>query len=120
MNGEDRIATHGVVAVAGVGEKSRKSRPARRADPAREGQDARALRPRDAGVRGASKLNAVLRAQWADALLFRRIATVELDAPVSASVDELRWTGPADSAALVDLCGPDIARRAEGLAERRR
>jgi 5'-3' exonuclease len=74
----------------------------------------------DAGIRGASKLNAVLRAQWADALLFRRIATVELDAPVSDSVDELRWTGPADSAALTELCGPDVVRRAEGLAERRR
>ncbi len=43
----------------------------------------------DAGIRGASKLNAVLRDRWAEALLFRRIATVEVDAPVSASVDDL-------------------------------
>jgi 5'-3' exonuclease len=73
----------------------------------------------DAGVRGASKLNLVLREQWADALLFRRIATVELDAPVAETVDELRWTGPNDTAQLAALCGDEIVRRAERLAERR-
>ena len=44
----------------------------------------------DAGVRSASTLNAVLRERWAEALLFRRIATVEVDAPVSTSVDDLK------------------------------
>ena len=58
----------------------------------------------DAGVRGAAKLNATLRADFALALLFRRIATVELDAPVSSGVDELRWTGPPDEAAFAALC----------------
>jgi 5'-3' exonuclease len=58
----------------------------------------------DAGVRGAAKLNATLRDQYELALLFRRIATVDLDAPVSETVDELRWTGPADPAAFAGLC----------------
>lgn len=58
----------------------------------------------DAGVRGAAKLNATLRDQYELALLFRRIATVDLDAPVSETVDELRWTGPADAAAFAGLC----------------
>ena len=51
----------------------------------------------DSGVRSAAKLNATLREQFELALLFRRIATVETDAPVSGSVDELRWTGPPDA-----------------------
>lgn len=72
----------------------------------------------DAGVRGAAKLNATLREQFELALLFRRIATVETDAPVSATVDELRWTGPPDPAAFASLCaelGADrlVARAAE-------
>lgn len=45
-------------------------------------------------VRGAAKLAATLRDHFEDALLFRRIATVDLDAPVSASVDDMVWTGP--------------------------
>jgi 5'-3' exonuclease len=65
----------------------------------------------DSGVRGAAKLNAVLRDQFDLALLFRRIATVETDAPVSATVDELRWTGPADPAAFRALCERLEARR---------
>ena len=45
------------------------------------------------GLRGAPKLSATLQAQFEDALLFRRIATVERDVPVG-TVDEWRWTGP--------------------------
>ena len=69
----------------------------------------------DAGVRAASKLNATLREQFDLALLFRRIATVEVDAPVSDSVDELLWTGPTDPAALAAV-SPTLAARAERLA----
>jgi 5'-3' exonuclease len=65
----------------------------------------------DSGVRGAAKLNAVLREQFELALLFRRIATVETDAPVSATVDELAWSGPADPAAFQALCERLDARR---------
>jgi 5'-3' exonuclease len=77
----------------------------------------------DAGVRAASKLNATLREEFELALLFRRIATVELDAPVSESVDELRWTGPPDPATFAALCeklgAPRLAERAARLAEGR-
>ena len=48
----------------------------------------------DVEVRGAAKLAAALRNGFEDALLFRRIATVELGAPVSANVDEMEWRGP--------------------------
>jgi 5'-3' exonuclease len=68
----------------------------------------------NAGVRSAAKLNAVLRDQFELALLFRRIATVETDAPVSASVDEMRWTGPADAAAFQALCERFDAQRLAG------
>jgi 5'-3' exonuclease len=73
----------------------------------------------DAGVRGATKLNATLRDHFDLALLFRRIATVELDAPVSSTVDELVWTGPPDPAAFAELCirlgAPGLVSRAERL-----
>jgi 5'-3' exonuclease len=75
----------------------------------------------DAGVRAATKLNATLREQFELALLFRRIATVEPDAPVSATVDELRWTGPPDPKAFAELCTslgtPGLVNRASRLAE---
>jgi 5'-3' exonuclease len=78
----------------------------------------------DAGVRGAAKLNAVLREQFDLALLFRRIATIETDAPVSATVDELRWTGPPDPAAFDAWCrqlgAPHLIPRTESLAATRR
>jgi 5'-3' exonuclease len=77
----------------------------------------------DAGVRGAAKLNAVLREQFDLALLFRRIATIETDAPVSATVDELRWTGPPDAAAFDAWCrqlgAPALVARTEKLAATR-
>ena len=46
-------------------------------------------------VRGAGKLALTLREHFEDALLFRRIATVDLDAPVSESVDDMIWKGPS-------------------------
>jgi 5'-3' exonuclease len=48
----------------------------------------------DVQVRGAPKLAAALRDRFEEALLYRRIATVELGAPVSATVDEMLWRGP--------------------------
>ncbi len=50
----------------------------------------------DVTVRGAAKLAATLRDHMDDALLFRRLATLDIKAPVSAGVDELAWNGPAD------------------------
>lgn len=71
-------------------------------------------------VRSAAKLQATLRTHFDEAVLFRRIATIERDAPVMADVEELRWTGPTPEFAV--LCdrieGPGLARRAERLAAR--
>ncbi|HVH21115.1 MAG TPA: 5'-3' exonuclease H3TH domain-containing protein [Pseudonocardia sp.] len=76
----------------------------------------------DIAVRGAVKLGATLREQFDDALLFRRIATVVPEAPVSTNVDEIRWTGPADPAEFAKLCetidAPALPARAEKLAAR--
>jgi 5'-3' exonuclease len=69
----------------------------------------------DANVRGASKLSLTLRERWADALLFRRIATVERDCDVG-HVDEWAWGGPDDLDLLASLCGEAVARRAADLA----
>jgi len=72
----------------------------------------------DAGVRAASKLNATLREEFELALLFRRIATVELDAPVSDTVDELRWTGPPDPDAFAEMARAIDATALVGRVER--
>jgi len=48
----------------------------------------------DVGIRGAGKLAEALFASWDDAMLFRRLATLRVDAPVFESVEELRWKGP--------------------------
>lgn len=68
-------------------------------------------------VRGAAKLAMTLRDNIEDALLFRRIATVDLDAPVSATVDEMIWRGPG--AGFDERCaeiGADrVAKRAHEL-----
>jgi len=49
----------------------------------------------DITVRGGAKLCATLAEQLEDALLFRRIATLELDVEVGSPAD-WRWSGPAD------------------------
>jgi 5'-3' exonuclease len=64
-------------------------------------------------LRNAGRLALALQEQFDDALLFRRIATVEADEPVLGSVDELLWTGPKpEFVALCERIG------AVGLAER--
>ena len=55
----------------------------------------------DITIRGGAKLAATLAENLELALLFRRIATLELDAPVSREVDDLHWTGPRDDFAQV-------------------
>lgn len=73
----------------------------------------------DIKVRGAKKLAATLAAQRDDALLFRRIATIDYAAPVMANVDELRWTGPTDDFARAAqwLRSPGLVQKIERLAE---
>jgi 5'-3' exonuclease len=55
---------------------------------------------------------------WDDALLFRTLATLRLDAPVFNAVEELRWKGP--QAGFEDRCRrmnvPDLLRRAAAAA----
>jgi 5'-3' exonuclease len=72
------------------------------------------------GLRGAAKLSHALRADFELALLFRRIATIELDVEVG-TVDDWRWTGPTPEftewAARLDE--PRLAERAAALARSR-
>ena len=45
-------------------------------------------------VRSPASLNAVLRAQWSEAMLYRRLATLRTDAPLPQhDPEELRWRG---------------------------
>ncbi len=76
----------------------------------------------DITVRGGAKLAATLAEHLDEALLFRRIATLDLDAPTIDSVEELRWVGPTDtlSAVAERLDAPDLVTRAEALAAKRR
>ncbi len=75
----------------------------------------------DVAVRGAAKLATTLADERDKAMLFKRLATVRTDAPVSETVDELRWVGPAPGfAALCDDIGAaDLAKRADALADAR-
>jgi 5'-3' exonuclease len=72
------------------------------------------------GLRGVEKLSRSLRDNFAEALLFKRIATVELDVDVGA-VDDWEWAGPterfaeaatvAGAAELVDRAHNALRRR---------
>ena len=72
-------------------------------------------------VRGGAKLAKTLADNRDLALLFRRIATIELDAPVGESIDELEWTGPepgfTELAESIDATS--ALRRLTALAESR-
>jgi hypothetical protein len=66
-------------------------------------------------VRSPAVLNATLRAQWQDALLFRRLATLRTDAPLpQRHADEMLWRGarrPAFTALCEELGQPRLAER---------
>ena len=49
--------------------------------------------PWDVKVRGASALQSILAGEFDNALLYRRLATLRLDAPIGASPSDLRWDG---------------------------
>ena len=72
-------------------------------------------------LRGAGKLAATLREYRPQAFLFRQLATLRTDAPVFASVDELRWTGPGPDFAEVAaaLGSSSLHARAMAIAEKR-
>jgi len=75
----------------------------------------------DIPVRGGAKLAARLAEDMDLALLFRRIATLETDAPTSDSVDDVRWLGPTTG--FAELCrqvdADDLVPRIEQLAQTR-
>ena len=54
-------------------------------------------------IRRAQRLSESLFAAWDDAVLFRTLATLRLDVPVFASVDELRWREPLPE--FENMCG---------------
>jgi 5'-3' exonuclease len=74
----------------------------------------------DVAVRGGAKLALTLHDDFDLALLFRRIATIETDAPTIAEVRELRWAGPGPGLAAMaeQLEAPGLVARAERLASR--
>jgi 5'-3' exonuclease len=76
----------------------------------------------DVAVRGAERLATTLVEQREQALLFRELATLRLDAPLAADVDALRWTGPrADFAVWAAKLGaPVLLERATALATSRK
>jgi 5'-3' exonuclease len=69
----------------------------------------------------AGRLAKSLRENYGEALLFRRLATLETDEPVLTSVDDLEWRGPEpeflDLAGRIDATG--LAERAAKLARKR-
>jgi len=75
----------------------------------------------DVKVRGAQKLAATLRENYEDALLFRRIATVETDVPDLGTVDDMEWSGPSpDFEAFCEtIDGQRLATKAAKLAANR-
>ena len=73
----------------------------------------------DITVRGGAKLARTLADHLDEALLFRRIATLEREAPTVSSVDELAWRGPSadlDAVARV-LDAGDLQGRIAKLAK---
>lgn len=73
----------------------------------------------DITVRGGAKLAKTLADNMEDALLYRRLAVLDTEAPTIASVDELQWKGPSDDleavVGLLDVA--DLRSRTAKLAE---
>ena len=63
----------------------------------------------DVSVRSGPKLATVLADQWDDAILFRHLATLRVDAEVFDTVDTLAWKGPRPE--FESLCASIGARR---------
>jgi 5'-3' exonuclease len=79
--------------------------------------------PKDAAqwspsIRNSKKLAATLFDAWDDALLFRKLATLRLDAPTFDKLDDLRWRGatPSFEAVATRMNAPQLFRRATTAA----
>ncbi|HEY9786551.1 MAG TPA: 5'-3' exonuclease H3TH domain-containing protein [Candidatus Obscuribacterales bacterium] len=72
----------------------------------------------DLSIRNSRKLAATLFDFWEDALLFRTLATLRLDAPVFETVDDLLWKGPTDAFEKVcmRLRAPNVFKRSQSVA----
>ena len=72
-------------------------------------------------VRGRDRLAATLREEREAAELFRELATLVRDAPISGTVGELLWRGPELELAVVEerLRAPGLMRQAERVAGER-
>jgi 5'-3' exonuclease len=75
----------------------------------------------EVSVRGALRLAGTLGEQREQALLFRELATLRVDAPIAADVDALHWTGPSPefSSWCERLVAPSLLARAAALASSR-
>jgi 5'-3' exonuclease len=73
-----------------------------------------------AGIRSAMALSASLESHRYEAALFKVLATLRREAPVSADVDAMRWRGPrAEFAAVAEGLGaPGLAQRVDAIAQR--
>jgi 5'-3' exonuclease len=73
------------------------------------------------GLRGAAKLATTLRDNLGDALLYRRLATLDAEGPDVGRVDDWHWSGPSPSAtAHAEYLGAEpLLERARRLAARR-
>jgi len=72
----------------------------------------------DPSIKRAKGLAQSLFQSWDDALLFRTLATLRLDAPVFESLDELKWDGPRPEFEQFceRLSAPDLYRRVTARA----
>jgi 5'-3' exonuclease len=74
----------------------------------------------DVPVRGSAKLARAFYDRYDDALLYRRLATLETDVAVGA-VDDWQWRGPTPE--LAEICrridAPNLLSRAQRLADKR-
>ena len=68
-------------------------------------------------IRRARSLSASLLEGWSDALLFRTLATLRVDVPVFATLDQLFWKGPRPEFAEQTrrLKAPELLRRAQRI-----
>lgn len=72
-------------------------------------------------VRGAARLGATLAERREDAILYRSLATLALDVPLTDDLDSLRWSGPTEDWASVcaALGQGGLERQAQALAASR-
>jgi 5'-3' exonuclease len=68
-------------------------------------------------IRRARSLSASLLEGWSDAVLFRTLATLRIDVPVFASLEQLLWKGPRPEFAEQTrrLKAPELLRRAQRI-----